>query len=415
MITRTFYIFYPAARRFLADYGAELANGCYRLDGQRALPAHLRVVLILMLADETTAIFSAKPLKDAEGEGLHLVITGTPDDASWESFAARAQKLAAGEDQQAESEPPLVSSTRPLVRAAESHRIGTDAHLPDQPAARGAAVAVSRSQVVPSAKATSGAPPRRVLATDTEEESEDDDFSGEVPSGSMTRPRVRSTGDTPDEFRFGRSQSRSEEGLPADQLNEPTDPELPRAAALENDPEAAGAEALGDDQSDAGDGSGDHTIDDLIDDAAADGAAAGELEQSLMYRLGEMSVADKRKLARRGGRPARNLLVRDQNKSVHLFVLQNPQITLDEVRAIARMNTVNPEIFKRIADDPQYNKYPDMLFDLVKNPTVPMKLAERLVPKLTVNHLRYLARAGKARSPIAAAARKQLFALEKKS
>ena len=133
-----------------------------------------------------------------------------------------------------------------------------------------------------------------------------------------------------------------------------------------------------------------------------------EDEKSLAYRIKEMTVIEKRKLAMKGGRGARNILIRDQNKSIHMFVLKNPRLTLDEVRAIARMTTLSMDVYKFIAEKKEWNRFPALLFDLTKNPVVPIRLALKLVPALQQNHLRYLARGG-ARMPVVQAARSRLF------
>ena len=61
---------------------------------------------------------------------------------------------------------------------------------------------------------------------------------------------------------------------------------------------------------------------------------------SLIRRILLMTVKDRIKLAMKGDREARSILVRDGNKIVSTAVVHNPRITDKEVESIAAMRTV---------------------------------------------------------------------------
>src|SRR5262245_9512526 len=58
--------------------------------------------------------------------------------------------------------------------------------------------------------------------------------------------------------------------------------------------------------------------------------------RSLYAQITNMSMAEKIKLALRGNKEARNILVRDGNKVVRRFVLKNPRMSDTEVVAVTR-------------------------------------------------------------------------------
>jgi hypothetical protein len=157
-------------------------------------------------------------------------------------------------------------------------------------------------------------------------------------------------------------------------------------------------------------------VDDEDDGATA--AAAGDAEDdddddddgvrdpSLIQQVAAMSIADKRQAALHGGKELRFLILKDSNKTLHPFVLNNPAIALDEVEAIARMTSVNPECLHRIAKD--FTRSANVVRNLVKNPKTPLVDALSLVDKLALSDVRAIAKGGSVRNAILMAARKRV-------
>lgn len=129
---------------------------------------------------------------------------------------------------------------------------------------------------------------------------------------------------------------------------------------------------------------------------------------SLQKQLEDMSVAEKRKLALHGKKDMRLLLIRDHNKSLHPFVIQNPAITLDEVEQIARMTSVNPDVLLTISKNRDWVRSAGVVRNLVKNPKTPMPAALALLEKMPLSDIRALAKSSSVRGPIQATARKKI-------
>ena len=144
-------------------------------------------------------------------------------------------------------------------------------------------------------------------------------------------------------------------------------------------------------------------------DSASDAASAGgsEAESGLLHdRIRRMGTSEKRRLALHGDRTARTLLLKDPNKTIHLFVIQNKGITLDEVRYIASNRQINPEVLKRIAGNREWLQNPRILVALVSNPKTPPSTAKALLPRLPPGEIRRIAKSQSAPSAVVAAARK---------
>ncbi len=134
-----------------------------------------------------------------------------------------------------------------------------------------------------------------------------------------------------------------------------------------------------------------------------------ESDTSNLYsRIRSLTVPQKRQLARTGNRVARNLLIRDTNKAIHPFVLMNPRITLDEVMEYSKAPNLAVEALKTIAQNTTWMKSRQVVFNLVRNPSMPVDIASRLVSRLSPMELRMVAHSSGIRSPVAAAARKIL-------
>lgn len=110
-----------------------------------------------------------------------------------------------------------------------------------------------------------------------------------------------------------------------------------------------------------------------------------------------------------GDRDARMATLRDPNRAVHVHVLRNPGLTLDEVAAMARMTTVAVEVLTQLAQRREWGHRPEIAIALVRNPTVPVPIAVELVGHVSEADAKLLAKDGRTREPIARAARKRVL------
>lgn len=142
---------------------------------------------------------------------------------------------------------------------------------------------------------------------------------------------------------------------------------------------------------------------DLVDDAPHQERAA---EKALWVRIRAMSVAEKVKLALRGNKDARTILMRDTNRMIPRFVLQNPRISENEILMIATDRNSNEEILRTIADSREWTNVYAIRAALVENPRTPAAKALGLVATLGEQAISRLAKSKSVPSVIATHARR---------
>lgn len=126
-------------------------------------------------------------------------------------------------------------------------------------------------------------------------------------------------------------------------------------------------------------------------------------------RIRKLPMVEKQKLARKANKTIRGLLIRDHQKPLHIMVIKNPKITLDEVVEYSRMPGLSAEALKYVAQNRTWVANRTVAFNVVKNPSTPMTIAIGLLSKLSPNEQRQVAKSTSIRVPIAIAARKLLF------
>ena len=136
-----------------------------------------------------------------------------------------------------------------------------------------------------------------------------------------------------------------------------------------------------------------------------EGAGEGLQQNSARQRLAQLTPPQKMLVAMQGGREQRHHLLRDNNKVLHVYVLRNPRIGIEEVHAAAKLNSLSPEALKAISEHPEWGQSAVICTALVRNPKTPMAIALRLLPRLPLNDLRAIAK-GAGRQQIVLAARK---------
>jgi hypothetical protein len=131
--------------------------------------------------------------------------------------------------------------------------------------------------------------------------------------------------------------------------------------------------------------------------------------QTLYAQILAMGVPEKLKLALRGNRDARMILVRDGNRLVRRFVLQNPRISDAEVIAVARNRSVDEELLRRIVNSREWMRNYQVRLALATNPKTPLAVAIKQVGTLGERDLRALAKSKNVSQTIAAQARRLLL------
>ncbi len=135
-----------------------------------------------------------------------------------------------------------------------------------------------------------------------------------------------------------------------------------------------------------------------------------ELDETakLEAEIAQMNANQKMQLAMRGSRAARTLLLKDVNKNLQTFIIQNPRITLEEVRTLAASRLANPDVLNTIAANKDWGNNPNIVLALVRNPKTPQGTAAKLVEKIPMAEVRRLAKANDVPRVVVAAARKRV-------
>ena len=120
--------------------------------------------------------------------------------------------------------------------------------------------------------------------------------------------------------------------------------------------------------------------------AENDGEISGE-RVSMISRLLNMNMKDRIRMAMKGNREARNILIRDPNRVVAQAVIQNPKITEHEVEMITKMRTVPEDVLRQIAINRQWARSYVIIHNLALNPRTPVGNAITILPRLQLRDL----------------------------
>ena len=133
--------------------------------------------------------------------------------------------------------------------------------------------------------------------------------------------------------------------------------------------------------------------------------------RSLYAQILTMSIAEKLKLALRGNKDARAILIRDSSKLIRRFVMQNPRLSDAEVIAIARNRSSDDELLRVIVERREWMRNYQVRLALVTNPKTPLAVALRQLPTLGERDLRMLAKSRNVPQTVVAQARRLLLAM----
>ena len=111
---------------------------------------------------------------------------------------------------------------------------------------------------------------------------------------------------------------------------------------------------------------------------------------SLMRQLMFLNARDRMKLAMKGDREARSILIRDSNRMVATAVVHNPRITDQEVENIAAMRTVADEVLRLIALNRNWARSYPVIHNLVRNPRTPVPTVLSTLPRIRAKDLKNL-------------------------
>ena len=128
---------------------------------------------------------------------------------------------------------------------------------------------------------------------------------------------------------------------------------------------------------------------------------------SMLNRILRMNMKHRMKLAMKGDREARTILIRDPNRVVATAVIQNPKITEQEIEKIATMRTVPEEVLRLIAINRNWSRSYAIMHKLAQNPRTPLSNAMSILTRLQTKDLVAMSK----NRNISEAIRKQAFRL----
>lgn len=122
-----------------------------------------------------------------------------------------------------------------------------------------------------------------------------------------------------------------------------------------------------------------------------DGEVSSE-RVSVLNRVMKMGMKDRVKLAMKGDREARNILIRDPNRIVAAAVVQNPRITEQEMDKIAAMRSIPEDLLRQIANDRQWSRSYSIVHNLARNPRTPIANVLTILSRLQLRDLAALSK-----------------------
>jgi hypothetical protein len=114
-------------------------------------------------------------------------------------------------------------------------------------------------------------------------------------------------------------------------------------------------------------------------------------KRPLFAKILTMSVAEKVKLAFKGGRSERMILVRERNRLICSAVMRNPRMTDAEAELIGGMRNVDEEALRLITMRREFISRYGVILALVRNPKAPIGVVLPLINRLTLRDLKGLA------------------------
>lgn len=130
----------------------------------------------------------------------------------------------------------------------------------------------------------------------------------------------------------------------------------------------------------------------ILGEMSADGIDVPSERISVINRIMKMGMKDRMRLAMKGDREARNILIRDPNRIVCQAVVNNPRITEQEIEKVAAMRSVTEDVLRNVANNRQWSRSYPVIHNLVRNPRTPIANVLTILPRLQLKDLAALSK-----------------------
>lgn len=133
-------------------------------------------------------------------------------------------------------------------------------------------------------------------------------------------------------------------------------------------------------------------IDKIIGDFKSEEMDVPSERISIINRIMKMGMKDRARLAMKGDREARNILIRDPNRVIAQAVVANPRITEQEIEKVASMRSISEDILRQIANNRQWSRLYPIVHNLARNPRTPIANVLSILSRLQLKDLAALSK-----------------------
>jgi hypothetical protein len=124
--------------------------------------------------------------------------------------------------------------------------------------------------------------------------------------------------------------------------------------------------------------------------------------------ISSLSVLERMKLAMKGTREQRAVLVRDSNKLVSAAVLSSPKVNESEIETFTKMGNVSEDVLRIIGQNRSWTKNYGVILGLCRHPKTPPAIAMSFVQRLNEKDLKALTTDRNAKEGLRLLAKKML-------
>jgi predicted transcriptional regulator len=103
-----------------------------------------------------------------------------------------------------------------------------------------------------------------------------------------------------------------------------------------------------------------------------------------------MGAGDKRKLARKGDKEARTILLKATNRQIYMSVRDNPGIKESEIEMLTKNTSTNSEILRAIGRNREWTANRNVMKNLVMNSKTPVEVSNRFLSRMSAKDLEFV-------------------------
>jgi hypothetical protein len=130
-----------------------------------------------------------------------------------------------------------------------------------------------------------------------------------------------------------------------------------------------------------------------------------EQKLSLLQHIGKLNIGGRMKIAMKGNKEVRQILIRDANKIVSLAVLKSPRITDNEIAHYSALRNVADDVIRTIATNPTWSKVYQVKLNICFHPKGPIQQTMQFMKFLNMRDLGRLCKERNIPGPLQKAAR----------